>query len=68
MRGNSEGDWIEAQAKIIEDAAEEKKMRQRLAAKYGWQYRLFSILGALRGRDSQQVVLEISDNPQGETG
>ncbi len=57
-RGNPQSDWVEAQARILNAPEEDKAQRQRLAAKYGWQYWLYYLLAKL-GR-ANYVVVEIS--------
>lgn len=57
-RGAPQSDWLAAEARILTDAETEKKQRQRLAAKYGWQYYLIQLTTLFRR--TPYVVLEIS--------
>lgn len=61
MKGTVEGEWIDAQATIDDDAAEEKKMRKRLAKKYGIMYWLFGVIGNLFRGANQSTVILIQD-------
>ncbi|WP_420628671.1 PPOX class F420-dependent oxidoreductase [Candidatus Leptofilum sp.] len=58
-RGNVSGDWLTAQARILDSPEEKKKMQQRLVKKYGLMARLFQLMGRLRGSSDGQVVVEI---------
>lgn len=59
-RGNTSGAWVTAQARVLEAPEEDKKMQQRLTQKYGLFFRLFRLMGRLRGRFGQHVVIEIA--------
>lgn len=56
MRGRPKGEWIDAQARIVEDPAEADRAIRRLRNKYGFQYRLFSRMG----RGNLDTVIELS--------
>ncbi len=57
-RGNPKGDWMEAQARII-DSEESKKLTKALfRSKYGFQFRVFSFMGGNRTR----VTIEIAQS------
>lgn len=56
-RGNVEGEWVDAQAQILMDAQALAAQTRRGNAKYGLLYRLFALLGWVRG--GQRVVVEI---------
>ncbi|MCB0155660.1 MAG: PPOX class F420-dependent oxidoreductase [Anaerolineae bacterium] len=58
-RGTPQSDWAEAQARILADPAEQEQQRRRLAAKYGWLFRLIMLFGKLVGR-GPYTVIEIS--------
>ena len=60
-RGNVEGEWISAQAHVLDNPADEKKMRQQLAAKYGLFFRLFQLMGRFRTGGGNRVVIEIRE-------
>jgi PPOX class probable F420-dependent enzyme len=57
FQGNPLGNWVEAQAKILELPEEDKTQRQRFTAKYGWQFWLFYLMAKLGRR--KHVVIEI---------
>ncbi|MCA9917918.1 MAG: PPOX class F420-dependent oxidoreductase [Anaerolineales bacterium] len=60
QRGNTSGEWVSAQAHVLDTPEERAKMRQRLTQKYGLMARLFLLMGRLRGNSDGQVVIEIS--------
>ena len=58
-RGTPRGAWLEAQARILDSPEADQAQRQRLAHKYGWQFRLIDLFrGRLKGW--RFVVLEMS--------
>lgn len=59
-RGKPEGEWLEAKASLSESPADVVAQRNRLAKKYGWQYRLFAIFNTLMARNRTNAVIEIS--------
>lgn len=59
-RGTPQSDWLEAQARVLDDPTAELKQRQRMLAKYGWQYRFFRLMSMLR--KSQYVAIEIAQS------
>ena len=59
-RGNPKSDWVEAQARVLDSQADEEKQRQRLAAKYGWQFHMFNFMGRFSRNKAGHVALEIS--------
>ena len=59
QRGKTSGEWVSAQARILDTPEEKAKMRQRLVKKYGLMARLFLLFGRLRGNQDEQVVIEI---------
>jgi len=59
-RGKLKSDWVEAQARVLDDPAEEAKQRQRIAAKYGLFFRLFSLMSKFSRDKSAHVSVEIS--------
>lgn len=60
-RGNPTGEWMEAQAKVVDDPAAEPKIRNQLVKKYGLFARLIRVYNALFQRGKTAAVLEISD-------
>lgn len=61
MKGNLDGEWVDARATIDDDSDEEKQMRKRLAKKYGVMYWLIGWLGNLIRRGGASTVLVIED-------
>jgi PPOX class probable F420-dependent enzyme len=61
VRGNTTGEWTTAQARILNAPTELEKMQKRLQKKYGLAFRLFRLMGRLRGRvETNPIVIEIS--------
>lgn len=58
-RGNVQGDWITATARVLTDPASVNQQGKRLAAKYGLIYHLFTLFLKLRQRQRTSVVIEI---------
>lgn len=56
-RGNVQGEWMDAQARVLTHAEALAAQTRRGNAKYGLLYRLLSLMGRLRG--SNRVVIEI---------
>lgn len=61
MKGTVEGEWMDAQAAVDDDPAEEQKMRKRLSKKYGLMYILFGVVGNVLRRGKQSTVIVIQD-------
>ncbi|MCS6827986.1 MAG: PPOX class F420-dependent oxidoreductase [Caldilinea sp.] len=60
-RGNPKSEWVVARARVLDDPAEDRKQRERLAKKYGWQFHLFSLMGRFARNQAGHVVLEITE-------
>jgi PPOX class probable F420-dependent enzyme len=58
-RGNPQSDWIEAEARILDDAENIEQGARWMASKYGLQFRLAKLAGPLMGGGKNQVILEI---------
>ncbi len=60
-RGRLLGDWIDAEARLLEEPAEVKKALDALRRKYGWQMLVTDWLSALTGRfrRRQYIAVEI---------
>jgi PPOX class probable F420-dependent enzyme len=59
-RGAPKSDWVEAQARVLDSQPDEEKQRQRIAAKYGWQFTMFNFMNRFSRSKSAHVALEIS--------
>ncbi|MEZ4510803.1 MAG: PPOX class F420-dependent oxidoreductase [Chloroflexota bacterium] len=57
VRGNVQGEWVDAQARVLTDAAALTAQTRRGNGKYGLMYRLFSLMARLRG--NKRAVIEI---------
>ncbi len=57
-RGTLESEWVSAKARILDDPEDVKTQTKRMAKKYGIMYRLFQIMGMIRG--SEYVAIEFN--------
>jgi PPOX class probable F420-dependent enzyme len=55
-RGNPKSGWVEAQATVLDKPQDEPALHKLMQSKYGFQYRMFRLMG----RGSDRVFLEIS--------
>ncbi len=53
--GNLEGDWVEAQGRILDSPAALKAQLRRLRAKYGWKYLAYRLISVLRRAESTAI-------------
>lgn len=58
-RGNPESEWLAGEAQVHQEKTAVEAMKKRLAKKYGLLFRVFQLLGVLRGQRHSYVVLEI---------
>ncbi len=58
-RGKLLGDWADARAQIVDDAATIETAYRALHEKYGWQMKLTDLVSRLTGRYEQRAILEI---------
>lgn len=58
-RGNPQSDWLEATATVLDAPEDEARQRQRLAKKYGIQFRMFELMFKLRRDKQPHVAIEI---------
>jgi PPOX class probable F420-dependent enzyme len=58
-RGRVRGEWIDGQARRIEDPATESAAYAALLAKYGWQMRVLNFFSKLSGRIEERAILEL---------
>ncbi len=59
MRGSLRGEWVEANAHVVDDAATCERVFEALRAKYGWQMRAADFLATLSGRIRNRAVIRI---------
>ncbi len=62
-RGRLRGDWVEGQARMLDDPEGVERGLAAIERKYGWQMRLALFASRLSGRYSQRGVIEISVPP-----
>ena len=58
-RGGLLGEWIDAQARIVDDEAEERTAYAALRRRYGWQMHLLDFFSRLGGKIDQRAVIAI---------
>ena len=58
-RGTPQSEWMEAQARVLDQPADVKATEKRIAAKYGLMFRLFGLMGKLSRRGQNRVAIEI---------
>jgi PPOX class probable F420-dependent enzyme len=56
--GNPESEWVEAQARLLNTPEALTRQRQRMAAKYQWQFWMFYVMSKVRR--AEYVVVEIA--------
>jgi hypothetical protein len=59
VRGNLRGEWQDAQARVVSDAAAIERAYAALRAKYGWQMWIADMLSRLTGRYDKRAIIEI---------
>jgi PPOX class probable F420-dependent enzyme len=59
IRGTVRGEWVEAQARLIEDARKRDQGIRAFVKKYGWQMRLALFFSRLSGRYEQRAIIEL---------
>jgi len=58
-RGDVQGAWVDATARVLEDPAERDGALEALFRKYGWQMRAARFFGTLSGRWRQRAAIEV---------
>jgi uncharacterized protein len=59
MRGTPKGEWLEAQAQIIENEVLDEKVRKAMIKKYGAQFHFIHIMQRLIGASSKHVAIAL---------
>ncbi len=62
VRGSTESDWIEADARILREKKDDEEMRKHLAKKYGLKYQFFNLMGKVTRKNSSRVIIELSES------
>ena len=60
-RGNPQSDWVEATATVLDAPEDEARQRERMAKKYGWQFRMFTWMDKIRRDKQARIALQISE-------
>ncbi len=58
IRGNIKGDWVDAEARIL-DQAEAEKPQRLLDKKYGWQKMIGNLMSKLRKRERTTMAIQV---------
>ena len=61
-QGKPEGEWFEGKARLLENPSAQEDIAKRLAAKYGFQYRLINFLNRLRRAQTNPVIIEMTES------
>jgi PPOX class probable F420-dependent enzyme len=59
VRGGLRGDWVDGQARMLDDPAERDAALDAVVRKYGWQMRLALLTSRLTGRFADRAAIEI---------
>ena len=59
-RGTPKSGWVDAQARVLDSPADDAQQRRRLAAKYGWQFQLFTLMSRFSRNRAGHVAIELS--------
>jgi PPOX class probable F420-dependent enzyme len=59
VRGRLRGDWIEARARVVDDAKTVRDAYAALHAKYGWQMTVVDFFSRLSGRIDARAIVEL---------
>jgi PPOX class probable F420-dependent enzyme len=59
VRGRLRGDWVDGQARMLEEPAELDRALAAVVRKYGWQMKLALLASRLSGRYKDRAAIEI---------
>lgn len=59
LRGRLRGDWVDGQARMLDDPAELDRALDAVVRKYGWQMKLALLASRLTGRYADRAAIEI---------
>jgi PPOX class probable F420-dependent enzyme len=60
VRGKLLGPWVDATCAIVEDPAQQGRIQDALARKYGWQFHITNLFATLAGRVKRRAYLEVT--------
>lgn len=60
VQGELLGEWLPGRSQLVTDPAEEQQVNRLLSKKYGLQKRMFDVLGSLRGRQMDTLVIDLN--------
>lgn len=61
-RGNPQSDWRDATAQVLDMPEDVEKLTNLISAKYGLQFKLFTLMGKLRSSRTDRVSIKINLN------
>lgn len=59
VRGGLRGDWVDGEARMLDDPAERDRALDAVVRKYGWQMKLALLTSRLTGRHADRAAIEI---------
>lgn len=59
VRGSVTGEWLDAQAFVLEQPAEQKTALGALRSKYGWQMKIGDVFGHLTGKMGRRAYIRV---------
>jgi uncharacterized protein len=62
QRGKLKGDWVEAEARVV-DAAEDERINALLKRKYGLIKWVFELFTGLRNKNHESIVIRLKGSP-----
>jgi PPOX class probable F420-dependent enzyme len=64
LRGKVHGEWVDGEARLVEDPQDMEHAFSVLTKKYGWQLRAGLLISRLSGRYTQRGIIEIRLTPR----
>ncbi len=59
VRGEVRGEWVDATARVVDDAEARDRELQAFVTKYGWQMRLALLLSRISGSHKDRTIIEL---------
>lgn len=66
--GGVRGDWVRAEARLVEDEKEAYEINERVRQKYGLLKRVMDLMNLLRGNRGNMVTIELRLRSESEPG